>query len=714
MRGPSHSAISESHLPLCCISKHLKFFNDAAKVNRKNENIICAINRFIQYELFFVQNEQFFSSCVRVYLKYCVNLQSKMKRIELLAPARNAEIGKEAFRHGADAVYIGAGRFSARSAAGNSLSDIEQLAKFGHQFGARTIVAFNTILRDEELAEAEHLVWQLYEAGVDALIVQDLGVLGLHLPPIPLHASTQTDNRTPEKVRLLSELGFKRVVLARELSLNDISAIHEAVPDTELECFVHGALCVCISGQCYLSAALTGRSANRGECAQPCRLPMDLLDADGHALVRQKHLLSLRDMNRSRYLQQLMEAGVTSLKIEGRLKDQNYVKNVVAYYRRQLDDILEKDGIRNRFGHVSEGSCTYLFTPNVSKSFNRGFTDYGIDGKREVMWNHESPKSMGELYGSVKEVGRDWITLQNQPDVTPLNNGDGLVVNQTIGFRVNRYEAATGKVFPLDGLKVCRLLRKGMSVYRNLDFAFEQTLEKKSADRRVPLNLYFRASSTQLELKVQVPDSVIEGSEATVCLPGTFGQAQKPQVENISKQLSKLGDTIFEAKQVDVQGGEWFVPSSVLGQLRRDAIAELIRKRTESYDRERKRFESPSYLELADSLHAAGVLPTDFKANIMNRNARDIFAKMGLVDVEPAFELQRNRNGVVMQTRYCLKQAFGYCPRYPLPTGRKSELSTLFSSDSCRLKIGTEKFLIKFGCKNSCISEIISIFAPEK
>lgn len=637
-----------------------------------------------------------------------------MKKIELLAPARNAEIGKEAFLHGADAVYIGAGRFGARSAAGNPLSDIEDLARFGHRFGAKTIVAFNTIIRDSELQEAERLTWQLYEAGVDALIVQDLGLLGLDLPPIPLHASTQTDNRTPEKARLLSALGFTRVVVARELSLNEIRAIHEAVPDTELECFVHGALCVCFSGQCYLSAALTGRSANRGECAQPCRLPMDLLDAQGNTIIRQKHLLSLRDMNRSRYLQQLIEAGVTSLKIEGRLKDLNYVKNVVAYYRRQLDAILEKDGIRNDYGRISEGKSIYTFTPCVEKSFNRGFTTYGIDGTREVMWNHESPKSMGERLGVVENVGRDWLTITMLPKVTPLNNGDGLVVNQTLGFRLNRYDPVSGKVFPQDGANVCRQLVRGMPVFRNLDYAFEQMLVKKSAERRIPLDLSFEASESMLKLTLKVPDSVIDGSEITVTLSGSFDFAQKPQDENIRKQLSKLGDTVYEAAHLEVLGGNRFVPSSVLGQIRREAVAELERKREILYEKERKAFDKPDYRALASAQSAASVLPADYKANVMNRKAREMFARMGMGEVEPAFELQGNRNGVVMQTRYCLKQALGYCPKYPLPEGPAQKFSTLSLKDSWRLKIGTEKFLINFGCKNSCISEIICIFAPEK
>ena len=333
-----------------------------------------------------------------------------MQPIELLAPARDAEIGIEAFRHGADAVYIGAPRFSARAAAGNEVKDIARLADFGHQFGCRTMVAFNTILRDDELKAAEQLTWQLYDAGVDALIVQDMGLLRLDLPPIALHASTQMDNRTVEKVRLLHQLGFTRAVLARELSVAEIRAIHEAVPDIELEVFVHGALCVCISGQCYLSAALTGRSANRGECAQPCRLPMDLVDASGKTLVRQKHLLSLRDMNRSAYLQELIDAGVTSLKVEGRLKDMSYVKNIVAYYRQQLDKL----GVRGA------DRITYTFEPCPEKSFNRGFTSYFADGKREEMWNFDSPKSMGEPIGEIAEVGQNWLRVKGKA----VHNGD--------------------------------------------------------------------------------------------------------------------------------------------------------------------------------------------------------------------------------------------------------------------------------------------------
>lgn len=614
--------------------------------------------------------------------------------IELLAPARDAEIGIEAFRHGADAVYIGAPRFGARAAAGNSIEDIERLASFGHQFGARTIVAFNTILKDSELADAERQAWQLYEAGVDALIVQDLGVLGMNLPPIPLHASTQTDNRTIEKVRLMSQLGFTRVVVARELSIDEIRAIHEAVPEVELECFVHGALCVCYSGQCYLSAALTGRSANRGECAQPCRLPMDLIDAKGRTVISQKHLLSLKDMNRSRYLKELMDAGVYSFKIEGRLKDKSYVKNVVAYYRRELDRILGDDS------HI-----TYTFEPNPEKSFNRGFTSYFADGQREVMWNHDSPKSMGEALGTISEVGQDWLRVSG-PQV---HNGDGLVCDRTIGFRANKVDDR-GRIFPLGGPTICRQLRRGMDVRRNLDHQFEQLLERPSADRRVPLNMHFKASADRLELVLSRSRECV----ASVAMDGTFELAQKPQGDNIRKQLSKLGDSIYLASDIEVEGEEFFVPSSMLGQLRREGVSAIDQKWSEVYNKQRLGFEKPDYRTLAKAVDTASFLSTDYRANISNGNAREIYRLMGVEDVSQAFENQPLNECSVMQTKYCLRMALGKCPKNPLKKEGITELSTLSLEEPWILKVGNEKFILKFGCKNLCVSEIIRKFAPEK
>lgn len=621
------------------------------------------------------------------------------QKVELLAPARDAEIGIEAFRHGADAVYIGAPKFSARAAAGNSLTDIERMASFGHQYGARTLVAFNTILRDSELEEAQRLTWQLYDAGVDALIVQDLGLLGLDLPPIQLHASTQTDNRTIEKVRLMHQLGFTRVVVARELSIAEIRAIHQALPDVELECFVHGALCVCVSGQCYLSAALTGRSANRGECAQPCRLPMDLIDGNGKTVIRQKHLLSLRDMNRSLYLRELIDAGVYSLKIEGRLKDMSYVKNVVAYYRTELDRILGEDS------HV-----VYTFVPDPAKSFNRGFTSCYVDGNREVMWNFDSPKSMGESIGRVTEVGPNWFRIKG---IVP-SNGDGLVCDKTLGFRANRVDEHE-RVFPLGGPDICRQLRQGMEVRRNLDSSFEQLLKKPSADRRVPVDMHFVAKADELELIISREACCSEERcLVSVKMPGTFEKAQKPQSENIRRQVSKLGDSIYQLGSLTMEGEEFFVPSSMLSQLRREGVSALDEKWQKEYERCRKAFVRPDYMANASGIEAAAILPHDYKANVLNRNAREIYRLMGVCDVTQAFENHSDGCDVVMQTKFCLRQALGKCPKNPLPEDQKMELSTLSLQEPWMLKIGNEKFILKFGCKNLCNSEIFRTFAHEK
>lgn len=626
-----------------------------------------------------------------------------MHKIELLAPARTADIGIEAFRHGADAVYIGSPAFSARAAASNSVADIERLATFGHLYGAKTIVALNTILTDSELVQAEKLAWQLYEAGADALIIQDLGLLQMNLPPIELHASTQTDNRTIEKVRLLRQLGMTRVVLARELSIEQIRAIHEAVPDVELECFVHGALCVCVSGQCYMSASLTGRSANRGECAQPCRLPMDLLDSEGNTLLaRQRHLLSLRDMNRSAYVEQLVDAGVTSLKIEGRLKDASYVKNVVAFYRQLIDQLRVR---RDDFVPTSEGCCTYTFEPKLEKSFNRGFTSYFADGKREPMWNFESPKSMGEKVGTIAKVNRDNFEIETAEE---LHNGDGLAVGET-GFRLNRYDAPSHTCFPLDGQKVCPLLKKGQAVYRNLDTAFEQLLSKPSAKRQIPVTITYTATQDGLELTMET-----ENEKVTAKMEGHFEPATSPQDENIAKQLARLGETPFLGSIILVKGASWFVPSSKLAELRRMAVQMLLDERQKVQTQHRNAFCAPDYAKLLGNVDAKAVLPNDFLANVLNEKARKSYAEMGIENVEDAFEIQSNKEGMVMQTRHCLKYAFGQCPKYNNPNPEKLLDPTYKMGEQMQVKIGNRKFILKFGCKNDCISKIFTIFAPRK
>ena len=617
-----------------------------------------------------------------------------MRKVELLAPAKDAEIGKEAINHGADAVYIGAPRFSARAAAGNDIRDIEALARYGHIFGAKTFVAFNTIMSDRELIDAEKMAWQLYEAGADALIIQDFGLLKLNLPPIELHASTQTDNRMVEKVRLMSQMGMTRVVVARELTVEQIRAIHEAVPDVELECFVHGALCVCVSGQCYLSAAMTGRSANRGECAQPCRLPMDLEDATGRVVARQKHLLSLKDMNRSARIEELIEAGVTSLKIEGRLKDMDYVKNVIAYYRQMIDRIMER---HDDWQHVSVGEVRYGFEPALEKSFNRGFTDYQND--REAYWNFDTPKAIGQYVGTVDRVKGDRFTVKG--DVA-LSNGDGLMVG-AVGFRANRVEG--NEVIPAKP-EVLRDIRKGMDVWRNLDYRFQQMLNKPTARRKILVKMTLTVDDQYVTLRLD------DGTTEISVRRGPFEAALKPQKDNYVKQLTKLGDTPFETDTCHVEGlSQLFVPSSVLADMRREAVASLMKKREEIDVQRRQSFVKPDYEALTRRLDARGIISEDFRANVMNEFAEEILQNMRLQNVDKAFEIEQDTQHPVMVTRHCLKYAFGHCPKHKNNTPEKDLANGDKWVEPMVLKIGGKKFLLKFGCKNDCMSEIFTIFA---
>lgn len=621
--------------------------------------------------------------------------RNQMRKIELLAPAKDAEIGKEAFNHGADAVYIGAPRFSARAAAGNDIRDIESLAKYGHIFGANTFVAFNTILRDDELMEAERMAWQLYEAGADALIIQDLGLLKLNLPPIELHASTQTDNRTVEKVKLMRQLGMTRVVVARELSVEQIRIIHEAVPDVELECFVHGALCVCVSGQCYLSAALTGRSANRGECAQPCRLPIDLEDASGRVVAIQKHLLSLKDMNRSELLEELISAGVTSLKIEGRLKDKDYVKNVTAYYRRKLDKIIER---HDDWQHVSDGNVYYSFDPVLEKSFNRGFTDY--QKNRETYWNFDTPKAVGQYVGTIEKVMSDRLIVNGKVE---LNNGDGLMVG-SVGFRANRVEGK--EIFPAKP-DVLRSVRKGQEVWRNLDYRFQQMLDKPTAKRKIKVKMSLEIEGDYAMLNLGDGTSVISVRR------GPFEPAIKPQKGNYIKQLAKLGDTPFEVEDCDVISSLLFIPSSVLADMRREVVARLLEKRDEIDVQRRHSYAKPDYESLSNLIDARGVIPEDFRANVMNRFAKEIVRNMRLQNVDKAFEIKQDTQYPVMITRHCLKYALGHCPKYNNPDATTFGSSKEKWVEPMIMRIGSKKFILKFGCKNDCMSEIFCTFAVQ-
>lgn len=457
-----------------------------------------------------------------------------LRKIELLAPARNLECGIEAVNHGADAVYIGAPKFGARAAATNSMDDIGRLTDYAHLYGVRIYVTVNTILKDEELKETEDMIWELYRRGVDALIVQDMGLTRLNLPPIPLHASTQMDNRTAGKVRFLTEAGFRQVVLARELSLDEIAAIHKACPDTPLEVFVHGALCVSYSGQCYASQACFGRSANRGECAQFCRLPFSLVDADGRVVVKDKHLLSLKDMNRLDMLEQLLDAGVTSLKIEGRLKDVAYVKNVTAAYSQRLDAILKR---RKEYVRASSGTCRLDFRPQPEKSFSRGFTHYFLEGRGEDIASFDTPKSLGEAMGTLKEQRGGWVSVAG---VKPFHNGDGVCYldeqGRLQGFRINRVEG--NKLFPAGN--VARI-RPRTPLFRNLDQEFERALARKSAERKIGVRLRLEENAFGFSLTADDEND----NRVTLAFGYDKERARTPQVENLRTQLAKLGGTPY-------------------------------------------------------------------------------------------------------------------------------------------------------------------------
>lgn len=568
----------------------------------------------------------------------------KGRRIELLAPAKDLECGIEAIRHGADAVYIGAPKFSARAAAGNTIDDIARLVAFAHLYSARVYVALNTILRDDELPQAEALTWELYRIGVDALIIQDMGLTRLHLPPIPLHASTQTDNRTAEKVEFLARTGFRQVVLARELSLTEIAHIHQRCPQVPLEVFVHGALCVSFSGQCYASQACMGRSANRGECAQFCRLPFSLVDADGKQIVAQKHLLSLRDLNQSDRLEELLDAGASSLKIEGRLKEVSYVKNVTAYYRQRLDAILQR---RPEYIRASAGSIELTFTPQLDKSFSRGFTHYFLDGRQGEIASPHTPKSLGERMGTLKSQQGGRIAVAG---IKPFHNGDGVCYldaqGRLQGFRVNKVEngrlIAAGPVAPIPART---------PLYRNYDQEFERLLSVPSAQRRLSLDWLLR--DTPWGFSLTATDE--EGVSATLAFASPHQPARTPQAAQWKTLLGKLGDTPFAQCHVEVQmESEWFIPASQLTDWRRRTIERLLAARRIGYRREM------AVWRPTDTLYPERKLT--YLGNVMNSQARDFYLSHGVQQVDSAYEASPTEQAVVMFCRHCLRYELGGCP----------------------------------------------------
>ncbi len=618
-----------------------------------------------------------------------------MNYLELLSPAKNLQCGISAIDHGADAVYIGAARYGARAAAGNSIEDIEQLCRYAHQYDAKVYVTVNTIIYDEEMDDTLQMVKRLNEIGVDAILVQDMGLLkrmvqegsnaslvqnGLRMA---LHASTQTDNRTAEKVRWLHSLGFKRVVLARELSINEIRQIHEEVPEVELEVFVHGALCVSYSGQCYASQHCFGRSANRGECAQFCRMQFDLKDADGNTLEMQKHLLSLKDMAQIDNLERLAEAGAVSFKIEGRLKDVDYVKNITAAYSERLNEICKKHP--EKYCRASMGRCTYTFEPNIQKSFNRSFTTYFANGRKQGMANFDTPKAIGEPVGRVKEIrlGRgNGAGSFNVATAMAFSNGDGLCFfndnKEIVGFRINRAEG--NRLFPLH---MPEDLKPGTMLYRNHDQAFETLLGKPSAERKIEVRMTLRVSNDRLMLSMTDEHQNRYEAEAEY----EYQKAQKPQEENIKRQLTKLGDTPFVCHdfEIDSEVEMPFIPNSQLGELRKK-----LRKVTTAKKEQTTPLHEPQTEPKAPSTTHAYLL------NASNKKAIEFYKERGI----DATSYEKGEGGeLLMQCRYCLKHELGYCSKYTKTTPWKEPLSI-------RMSDGRE-FQLRFNCAK-CQMEVLN------
>jgi putative protease len=566
--------------------------------------------------------------------------------IELLSPARDLDCGVAAINHGADAVYIGSPRFGARAAAGNSLQDIEKLIHHAHTYSGRVYIALNTLFHDHELADAVKLAHQLYDAGADALIIQDMGLLECDLPPIALHASTQTNNRIPEKVHFLEKVGFQQVVLARELNLAQIREIRAAT-SVPLECFIHGALCVSYSGQCYISEVVSGRSANRGECAQFCRHQYTLKDASGKVLENDRYLLSLKDLDLSGNIRQLLDAGVSSFKIEGRLKDSNYVKNVTAFYRQLLDRLIEADPELQR---ASSGRCEFGFTPDTNKSFNRGKTDYFLNTLRNTPGSLDTPKSLGELLGSVQKSEKKSFTLKTN---AKLQNGDGLCYfdsgGKLIGLKANR----------VDGKEVHHRENvsppPGTVVYRNHDVDFTKQL--KNSEQCRYLHVDVSITETECGLRCVVQDEDCLSSEVELAVSKEQANQSGMIGGVIERQMRKCGGTAFRVDHVQIAVDDnLFVPSAAINELRRLAFAHHLVHRSNSYIRQEQVLEKNTVLWLSSKV--------TYLDNICNQKAKAFYQNHGVTDFTSlAKGVAGEMDAALMTTKYCIKAQLGICPK---------------------------------------------------
>lgn len=616
-------------------------------------------------------------------------------QLELLSPARTADIGIEAINHGADAIYIGGPSFGARATADNSVQDIARLVQHAHRYNSRIFVTLNTILRDDELEPARKLAWQLYDAGVDAMIIQDMGLLEIDLPPIQLHASTQTDIRTPEKARFLQDAGLSQIVLARELTLQQIQAIRAHTHCT-LEFFIHGALCVAYSGQCYISHAHTGRSANRGDCSQACRLPYQVQDSQGRFVAHDKHVLSMKDNNQSENLAALVDAGIRSFKIEGRYKDLAYVKNITAHYRRLFDELLEQ---RPELARASSGKTTFTFTPDPDQNFNREFTDYFVQGRKEDIGAFDTPKNPGRHLGYVTKVGPDFVELTVTEPGTVLHNGDGLcyydLQKELVGLAINRAEPAgamsvdSWRVWPKDPISSLKDLRKGTELNRNRDMNWVRMLEKKSSDRRI--GVWASLQETADGFALQLTDEDGHNGQAGVLAAKEAARNPAQAEATLREQLGRFGTTIFEPIDITLALAQpWFIPASTLNQLRRDAVAALEAARAAAYMRpQRAKPVEPPVAYPEDTL--------SYLANVYNEKARDFYAKHGVKVIAAAYESHEEEGEVsLMITKHCVRFSLSLCPKQAKGvTGVQGTVR----AEPLTLINGKEKLTLRFDCK---------------
>jgi putative protease len=614
-------------------------------------------------------------------------------RLELLAPARDADIGIEAVNHGADAVYIGGPAFGARDKAPNSITDLARLVAHAHRFHARIYVTLNTILRDDELETARRQAWDLYHIGVDALIVQDMGLLQIELPPIQLHASTQCDTRTPEKARFLQDAGLSKNILARELDLEQIRAVKAQVDRATLEFFIHGALCVAYSGQCFISHAHTGRSANRGSCSQECRLPYTVTDSLGRVIAHEKHVLSIKDNDQSANLGALVDAGVRSFKIEGRYKDLGYVKNVTAHYRRLLDALLEqRSGLRS----TSSGRTTHLFTPDPQRNFNRGATDYFVNGRTDDLGTFDSPKHTGLPLGHLSKIGTGYLDIELLEDDAALFNGDGLTYldlqHQLVGLQANTVQRLSGRawrVVPNEPVASLRGLKPGTAMHRNRDMAWDRTLARKSAERRIGVTL--QLSETPSGFALAITDA--DGHHAQAEMAFDKQPAREPgQVQaSVREHLSKLGNTIFHAEAIEVAlTRPWFLPASALNALRRDAIGALESARAAALQRPLRAMPvEPPVPYPGDAL--------TYLANVFNQPAHAFYVKHGVKIVDAAYESHQELGDVsLMITKHCVRWSLSLCPKQAKGvTGVQGTIR----AEPLTMTSGGDTLTLRFDCK---------------